>query len=123
MKFLRIQKIIGLRIFFSTLLILWGLSLKPYAAAQSNAQSNAFVFNSKYGYDVYFKINEQETAVLNNIELIRFEQLGDKTFLVVKSNGFNFKDAEGFVSLDSITVILPNDSFHIKKIDKTKINF
>ena len=89
----------------------------------SFAQTSSFVFGNKWGYDIYFKVSDLESAVMNNMEITGFEQIGGKLFLSIKPYGFNLRDAQGYIAFDSITAIVPNENFRIRKIDKTQISF
>jgi len=55
--------------------------------------------------------------VVRSVEIVRFEEIAGKSFLVVRASGFNLKNEEGYILFDSISAILPGRKI---RTDQTK---
>ena len=91
------------------------LSLSSAAEFQNLDVSK--LFDDRISYDIYFSSGDVSTNVVNSVEILRFEEVAGKTFLVIRSSGFNLKEEEGFILFDSISAILPDRNI---KVEKTK---
>lgn len=80
------------------------------------AAQNTGPFKSNVAYNIYFEHGESNYAVLDNVEIVRFEEIAGKVFVVVHSSGFKLKEEEGFILFDSIAAILPDRNFRVKEL-------
>lgn len=104
------------KIFFAVVLlaVLFGLAAFPRRAAF--AQNNASkLFDDSISYDVYFLSGESTTNVVRSVEILRFEEIAGKSFLVIRSAGFNLKNEEGFILFESISAILPDRKIRVEQ--------
>jgi hypothetical protein len=86
----------------------------PSVFAQSQVGK---LFDDSISYDVYFLSGDNITNVVRSVEIIRFEEIAGKSFLVVRAAGFNLKNEDGFILFDSISAILPDRKI---KVEQTK---
>jgi len=89
------------------------LSVNQNAMAKEVAQE--FFFNKRTSYDIIIKTGEDYDSSINNVEILRFQEIAGKTFLVVRRHNFTLKDVEGFILFDSIIAILPEHQFGIRR--------
>ena len=89
----------------------------------SEGAEDAYGFDDRFTYDIYLRTKDDLSSVVRKIAIEGFREIGAKTFLVIKSTGFRFKDAQGFVSLDSVVAILPTDELRIHEGQKIQTQF
>lgn len=92
----------------------------------SMAEQGGLFFDRRIHYDIYFSAGYDDAQVIKNVEILRLQDIGDKTFLVIRSAGFNLKDTEGFILYDSVTAILPgsdNYSIRVEGAEEKQIRF
>ena len=80
------------------------------------AELSIFKSTKQLTYDIYIGNSQDSTAVIKNVDIDRFEEIADETFLVIEVHGFNIKGAEGFIRLESIKAILPSNYFKVINI-------
>ena len=89
-----------------------------------SADDTVVGFDSRVSYDIFFQGGKhQSNSVISNVEIVGFDTLGGKTFIIIKPNGFRLKDARGYVLLDSVSAILPNEEFSIKDSKDVKSRY
>ena len=76
-----------------------------------------YVFDKNLEYDIYFQSGDSCSAVVENVQILGIQDFGNKKFLIVQSKGFRLQDARGFILFESISAILPNGNFQVKKDD------
>jgi len=98
----------------STIMAMLLLSVSPPVRAQSTSY-----FDDKITYDIYFS-NSEETRIIKSVQIMGFQEIGEKLFLVVQPNGFNLKDYSGFILFDSVQAILPDRNFQVDDSQKQR---
>lgn len=78
-------------------------------------------FDERVQYDIYFRTSGEEISVINDVEIERMQEIGGRSFLVVKSKGFKLQEAEGFILFDEIIAILPEGNFRINPAQRIRI--
>ena len=74
-------------------------------------------FDKDSTYDIYFEAGyDSEKFIIKGVEIVGFQEIGGKTFLVIKAGGFNLKEDNGFVLFDSVAAILPNWQFKVERL-------
>ena len=73
----------------------------------------ALPFDKATSYDVYFNSGDENKCLIKDVEIAGFQDIGGRTFLVIKAYGFRLKEIEGYILLDSIVAILPNHEFRV----------
>jgi hypothetical protein len=74
-------------------------------------------------YDIYLQYSDQETSVVEDTEIIRFDEVQGKIFIVVKSHGFKLQDDEGFLLWDAVVAILPDNDFRVQNVNKIRSKY
>ena len=112
MKTNQIQKIFFIFALFS---ILW--------TSRGQTATNALGIDTNMSYDIYFYTGENARSLIKNVRILRFQDISGRTFVVITSAEFKLKDSQGFVALDNVSAILPNQE--LRAIDDTrfKINY
>ena len=83
-------------------------------AADSSLPS---VFEKGTMYDIYFEAGyNNDKFIIKGVEIVGFQDIGGKNFLVIKAGGFNLKEDNGFVLFDSVAAILPNWQFRVERL-------
>ena len=82
--------------------------------SKENYHNAQRIFDDRIAYDIYFSSSDYQTTVAHSVEIIRFEEIGNKTFLVIRSAGFSLKDEEGFILFDSVLAILHDRNFKVQ---------
>jgi len=90
------------------------LFLSGSAPAQPSAPA---YFDEKITYDIYFS-NSEGATIIKSVQILGFQEIGEKLFLVVQPNGFSLKDYEGYIRFDSIQAILPDRNFQVNDSSK-----
>ena len=108
-------KIIKALICLSALLVLSGE--KVWAAYDASG------FDDKASYDIYFYNGYGSSLVIKSIKILGFKEIAGKTFLVIKPYGFKLDDTQGYVFIDSVVAILPNQDFHIDVNQNMNLKF
>ncbi len=88
-----------------------------------NAASNIIGVDTNANYDIYFSTGENGRSVLKNLKILRLQDIAGKTFLVVRSADFKLKEADGFIALNGISAILPNQEFRVISSTDARINY
>jgi len=86
-------------------------------ALKVRAEDN-FIFKKNLSYNIYFDSSDHTTAVLEHVEIIRFETIGGRIFMVIKTHDFDLRDTEGFILFDSVSAILPDRHFPVRSVSK-----
>lgn len=81
------------------------------------------IFDDRTNYDIYFYSGDGQATVLKRVEIIRFQDIAGRTFLVIHSSGFNLKDQEGFILFEAISAILPSRKFNVEKRRNSSIRY
>jgi hypothetical protein len=77
--------------------------------------------NPAIGYDIYVGGEEKEAVVIRDVDLLRIAEIANTSFLVIERHGFNLKQHEGFIRLDKVLAILPNNKIDVDKINHIEI--
>lgn len=80
-------------------------------------------FEKGTAYNIYFISGESNYVVLEDAEIVRFEEIGGRSFVVVRSAGFSLQDDEGFILFDSVAAILPDKNFRVRQISSKGVPF
>lgn len=72
------------------------------------------LFDSRVRYIIYFSNGEDAVSVIRDVEIRGFTEIAGKTFLLIKSYGFNLKDVDGFILFDAVMAILPDREFKVE---------
>ena len=63
--------------------------------------------NKNIKYDIYIG-STYHLSVIEDVEILRLEEINNKIFLVVQSSDFKLQTEEGFIAFDYIQAILPS---------------
>lgn len=78
------------------------------------------IFDKRQSYNIYFhSFDDSYSAVIEDVQIIRFQEIANKTFLVIKAKGLKLTEEEGFILFDSISAILPERNFRVKEVYST----
>ena len=80
-------------------------------------------FDQKTGYDIYFYNGYGSSSVIRGIKIMGFQEIGGKTFVIIRPYGFKLDETYGYVLLDSVTAILPNLEFRIETNQNVNIKY
>lgn len=80
------------------------------------------IFDDRYSYDIYFSTGYKLTSVLESVDIVGFEEIAGKTFLVVETSNFSLQDSNGYILFDSVTAIVPDRNFKVKNVDKLRLH-
>lgn len=78
-------------------------------------------FKENISYDIYFTGYDGYNTVVKNVEIIGFDEINGKTFLVVRPSGFKLKEVDGFVLFEAVVAIFPNQEFKIYNVNEIKV--
>ena len=101
-------------LFFLSLLILLNVSNVAHAAGD-------WSFDDRMTYDIYLYSYPDHSSVVKDVKILRLEQMGDTTFLVIRSTGFRIKDSPGFIRLDAVAAILPNSESYLQNGQRLEV--
>lgn len=93
----------GVRISFLCFLFLV-LSLTSQALAGDIPSA---LLNSKSAYDLYISSGDSELTIIQDVEIVGYDQIGGIDFLVIRNYGFSLKDQPGYIRVSSVVAILP----------------
>jgi len=82
------------------------------ASAKDETEDELF-FDKKINYDIYIESGDRVSTVIENVKIVRFEEIKGREFIVVESSGFRLKDESGYILFDSVLAILPQDHFRV----------
>lgn len=74
-------------------------------------------FEKLIGYNIYFSGTDDQIVVFEAVEIVGFEEIVGKTFLVFKAVGFNFKPSNGYILLDKVVAIVPASHPRLKNVE------
>ncbi len=104
-----------------SLVILNIFFLNPSLALE--AADEIFPLGRSMSYNIYLSGAEEKLVFLENVDVLGFEDIGGKSFLVVQLHGFSLQPAKGYILFDKIAAILPNINPRLKNVDGTAIHF
>jgi len=90
-------------------------------AVSAVAEEASSYFDKKVSYDIYLASGESTLTVVRDVEILRFEEIKDKIFLVVRPSGFSLGKAESFIVFDEIRVIFPSRNLKIENTSSADI--
>ena len=107
------------------LIILLSLLTMNFVSIPSSfTAGEGWVFDDKMTYDIYlYSYPPEQGSVIKDVRILRFEHIGNTTFLVIKSSGFRLKDSSGFVRLDAVAAILPNNESFLQDGQKIETRY
>ncbi|MGE0267644.1 MAG: hypothetical protein AB7S78_04215 [Candidatus Omnitrophota bacterium] len=85
------------------------------------AEKSYYGFDERLQYDIYFQSGQNNTSVLQSVNIRGFQQIGGKEFLVIKSRGLKLSDESGYILFDSIIAILPERNFSVRTTDSIQL--
>ncbi len=80
-------------------------------------------FEKLIGYNVYFSGTDDQIVVFEAVEIVGFEEIMGKTFLVFKAVGFNLKPSNGYILFDKVVAIVPASHSRPKNVEGLSIPF
>ena len=96
--------------------LIYSLTLCPSSSAEDKDLQRYCNFDSHLSYDIYFEGGSERTHILRNVEIVQIQEIGGKTFLVVRAADFSIKKSEGFILFNAIKAILPYRELQVKGI-------
>lgn len=81
------------------------------------------LFDKLISYNIYFTGTDGQIAVFESVEIVGFEEITGKTFLVFKASGFNLKPVNGYIFFDKIIAIVPTSHPRLKNVESLSIPF
>jgi len=87
------------------------------------AQDLDVIFNKQTSYDIYLQSDENTLSVITQVNIIRLQEIGERIFLVVRPAEFTLNNTDGFVLLDAVQAILPNQKLKIRNTAKFNANW
>lgn len=106
----------SLKIFF----LVFALSAFSRTASATPVVQTAFERDTIY--DIYFEAGHNDKFIIRGVEIVGFQDIGGKNFLVIKAGGFNLKQDEGFILFDSVSAVLPNWQFKVERLPSKYIH-
>ena len=93
------------------ILLLIGFLLTTLHAASVGEYD--FPFDKNYDYDIFINSGQNSLTVIENVQILTFQDIAGRKFLVVQSREFKLQDTKGLIAFDSVTAILPHRSFRM----------
>ena len=94
------------------ILLLIGFSLTTSQAASVGDYD--FPFDKNYDYDIFINSGQSSATVIESVQILNFQDIAGRKFLVVRSREFKLQDTTGLIALDSVMAILPHRSFRVR---------
>ena len=99
------------RLILVNVLFVLALCFNVYAKGSEAAK----LFDKNSVYDLYVQTYQNPMAVINNVEILGFEEINGIQFIVIRSKDFKFQETQGYVRFDSVVAILGNGNFSVKR--------
>lgn len=107
----------GLKYFIVFSVLMW-FTYQPMTARA--ASLGTLGLKTSLSYDIYFGGNEKTPNVIRDVNLVRTAEIEGRIFLVIESDGFKLKKAEGFVRLDAVLAFVPHTVIGVQKANEIK---
>ena len=92
------------------------------STAPAYAGSNQYGFDDNLRYDIYFAGRDSDVSVIRNVVIQEVRDIGGKKFYIIRPQGFKLDETLGFVALDAVLAILPQNSFTVRRISGMKVD-
>ena len=89
----------------------------------NSSAADVGIFEAKAKYDIYLQGSENELSIIADVEILRFVEILDRTFLVVRPADFTLSPKEGFILFESVRAILPNERLKFQNAGQGRIKF
>ena len=81
------------------------------------------IFDKQTSYDIYLQSDYSTMNVITDVNILRLQEIGGRTFLVVRPSEFILNNTDAFILFEAVKAILPNQKIKVRNTTKFNANW